>query len=240
MESISSHHGNEENKPSSLEKNTKNNKGILRMDIEKKDKDPTDIASMKRVIKQLMNDIIDLKKNKGEGKKLFNPFMKKRTNYVPQIPPTSGINIEYYTMDNFCRTHHANHFERTCSEFINSFTTMLTPPEPPIREKRNEMRKKKKINKRKRKKKDKNLHPTEILYGMRKSSEMTRMMILWKKHVSVMTTIFNVRELQRRMIHPLLLRQTTRIPISNKHQLTSLLIRRKRRRMQKKKTRKEK
>ena len=68
--SISSSQGNEENKPSSSEKNTKK-KGILRMDTEKKDKEPTDMASMQRVIKQLMNDIIDLKKNKGEGKKPF-------------------------------------------------------------------------------------------------------------------------------------------------------------------------
>ena len=66
MASISSHQGNEEKKPSSLEKNTKKNKGILRTDTEKKDKEPTDMASMQRVTKKLMN-IIDLNNNKGEG-----------------------------------------------------------------------------------------------------------------------------------------------------------------------------
>ena len=131
MASISSHQGNEENKPYSSEKNTKKNKGILRTDTKKKDKEPIDTTSMKRVIKQLTNDIIDLKKNIGEGKKPFKLFMKKRTYFVPQLPPTLGINIENYAMDNFCRTHHANHYERTCPEFINSFTAMLTPPEPP-------------------------------------------------------------------------------------------------------------
>jgi hypothetical protein len=60
-----------------------------------------DMASMQRVINQLTNDIIDLKKNKGEGKKPFNPFMKKRTYSTPQLPPTSGINIEYYVMENY-------------------------------------------------------------------------------------------------------------------------------------------
>ena len=35
-------------------------------------------------------------------------------------------------------THHANHYERTCPEFINSFTALLTPPELPKREKMNE------------------------------------------------------------------------------------------------------
>ena len=96
------------------------------------------MASMQRVIKKLTNDIIDLKKNKGEGKKPFKPFMKKRTNSSPQIPPISGINIEDYAMDNYCRTHHANHCEINYTELINSFIALLTPPKPPRREKRNE------------------------------------------------------------------------------------------------------
>ena len=62
--------------------------------------------------------------------------MKKRTNSAPPIPPTSGINIEDYAMYNFCRTHHANHSEKTCPEFINSFTAMLTQSEPPKKSKK--------------------------------------------------------------------------------------------------------
>ena len=138
LASISSHQGNQEDKPSLLENNIKKNKGILRLDVEKKEKDPTGMESMQRVIKQLKNDIIDLKKNKGEGNKPFKPFMKKRIDYGLQLPPTLGINIEDYAMENYCRTHHANHYERTCPKFINSFTALLTPPRPPKREKRNE------------------------------------------------------------------------------------------------------
>ena len=63
--SISSSQGNEENKPSLSEKNTKKGKGTLRMDTERKDKEPTDMASMQRVIKQLTNGLIDLKKIRG-------------------------------------------------------------------------------------------------------------------------------------------------------------------------------
>ena len=96
------------------------------------------MESMQRVIKKLTNDIIDIKKNKGEGKKLFKSFMKKRTYSAPQIPLISGINVEDYAMDNYCRTHHANHSKRTFPEYINYFTALITPPEPPIREKRNE------------------------------------------------------------------------------------------------------
>ena len=47
-----------------------------------------DMESMQRVVKHLTNEIIDLKKNKGEGKKPFKPFMKKKTDSAPQIPPT--------------------------------------------------------------------------------------------------------------------------------------------------------
>ena len=133
--SIASSQGNEENKSSSSEKTTKK-KGILKTNIEKKDKEPTDIASMQRVLKQIMNELIDLKKSNGEGNKPFKPFMKNRTSSSPQIPPTSSINIEDYAMDNFCHTHHANHSERTCLEFINFFTDMLTPPKPPKKNKR--------------------------------------------------------------------------------------------------------
>ena len=62
------------------------------------------MESMQRVIKQLTNEIIYLEKNKGEGKKPLKPFMKKRTDSAPQIPPTLGINIKDYAMENYCRT----------------------------------------------------------------------------------------------------------------------------------------
>ena len=55
---------------------------------------------MQRIINQLTNEIIDLKKNKGEGKRPFNPFLNKKTNMdsTPQIPPTLSINFELYAM----------------------------------------------------------------------------------------------------------------------------------------------
>ena len=81
-----------------------------------------------------------MKKNKGEGKKPFNPFLKKKTNTnsPPQIPPTSIINLEYYAMENYWHTHHANHSKITFLEFINSVTAMLLPPKPPKKENNNE------------------------------------------------------------------------------------------------------
>lgn len=92
------------------------------------------------MIKQLKNEIIDLKKSKGERKKPFKPFNKKRTitDTSPQIPPTLGINLEEYAMDNFYHKHHANHSEKTCPEFITSFSTVLLPPELPKKDKKDE------------------------------------------------------------------------------------------------------
>ena len=51
LASISSHWGNEENKPSSSEKSIKKNKGIPKSDSEKKEKETADMESMQRVIK---------------------------------------------------------------------------------------------------------------------------------------------------------------------------------------------
>ena len=92
---ISGHHGNEESKAYSSDKNAKKNKGISKTYLDKKDKDPMDMESMQRVIKQFTNEIIYFKKNKGKGNKPFNPFFKKKTNTdsTPQIPPTSYINL---------------------------------------------------------------------------------------------------------------------------------------------------
>ena len=41
-------------------------------------------------------------------------------------------------MENFCHTYHANNSERTCLEFINSFTVMLILKEPPKKGKKDE------------------------------------------------------------------------------------------------------
>jgi hypothetical protein len=114
LSSISTHPGNEESESSTLEKNGKKNKEIE--------------SNMKyRVILQLQNEIMNFKRNKGEGKKLVKKKINKNTSH--QISPSSGINLEYYAMDNFCRAHYANHSEKTYPEFINLFKAMILPRE---------------------------------------------------------------------------------------------------------------
>ena len=68
---------------------------------------------------------MSLKRRKGVQKKLVK---KKTYKYsFPQIPPTSRINLEEYTMDNFCRAHYADHLEKNCIEFMNLFKAMILP-----------------------------------------------------------------------------------------------------------------
>jgi hypothetical protein len=74
------------------------------------------------VIMKLKSKITSLKRSKREGKK---PIKKKNTSH--QIPPTSGINLEDYEMDNFCCAHYTNHSEKSCSEFMNLFKVMILP-----------------------------------------------------------------------------------------------------------------
>ena len=79
------------------------------------------------VILQLQNEITSLKRSKREGMKPIKKKNNKNTSH--QIPPTLGINLEDYTMDNFCRAHYANHSERSCPEFMNLFKAMILPRE---------------------------------------------------------------------------------------------------------------
>jgi hypothetical protein len=65
LEAISNNPGNGENKASTSKKNGKKNKGTSKIDLEKQEKELTDMDSMQRMIKQLKNEIIYLKKNKG-------------------------------------------------------------------------------------------------------------------------------------------------------------------------------
>lgn len=120
---ISKHLENEENNAFTPEKNGKKNNQTSKIDSNEKYK----------VILQLQNEIMNIKRNKGEGKSPFKLFIQKSTNVDthPHVPPTLGVNLEDYAMANFCQTHHANHFEKKCHEFINSFSAMFLPPKHP-------------------------------------------------------------------------------------------------------------
>jgi hypothetical protein len=57
-----------------------------------------DMESLQRIVKKLTNDIVDMKRNVGEGtstKKIFKtPFKKNNPPTNKTTPPTEGINME--------------------------------------------------------------------------------------------------------------------------------------------------
>ena len=89
-------------------------------------------SNLERVISQLQDEITNLKKNKGEGRKNFKK--KISTNTSLKVSSTPRISLEDYALDIFCRTHCAHHYEKTCPEFLNSFYALLLPPRTPEKE----------------------------------------------------------------------------------------------------------
>ena len=87
-------------------------------------------SNLERVISQLQEEITNLKKDKGEGKR----HVKKKisTNTSLKVPPTPRINLENYALDSFCQTHYLYHFEGP--KFLNSFYALLLPPGTPENE----------------------------------------------------------------------------------------------------------
>lgn len=96
LASISSYPSIEENKTSTSKRNGKKNKGISKTQYEKEDKDLIDMENIQWMIKQIMNEIIDMNKNKSEGNKTFRRFFNNKvdTGTFPSFPPTSGINLD--------------------------------------------------------------------------------------------------------------------------------------------------
>ena len=80
------------------------------------------------MVKQLSNEIIDLKKNSREGTsgRGFFRFHDKKHFPPKQHPHPENINIQDYEMENLCRAHKDNHSEKDCSTFINMFELFTT------------------------------------------------------------------------------------------------------------------
>jgi hypothetical protein len=106
-------------------------KNQIKLNKEVKDKEPTNMESLHRIIKKLMIEVVDLKKNIGEVFGSRNPFKpwKKNTNQRHPSPSIiGGINFETYAIDHFRRSHHENHSEKTCRDFKNMLKVFFSPP----------------------------------------------------------------------------------------------------------------
>jgi hypothetical protein len=70
-----------------------------------------------KLVKKLSNEVVDLKKNVGEGPsrpRPFHPFFKRNDNppKPPEVPQLT-LNLDTFGSDNFFSYHQQNHSEKT-------------------------------------------------------------------------------------------------------------------------------
>lgn len=124
MSSLGNKINNEENKSGMSSK-----KSMIQNpnSFDTKDKDSTNLTNLHKVIQKLSNEVLDLKKAKGEdasGKKYYKPYHKPRN----QTPPLQEeLNFNEYAMDDYCRAHQDNHSKNYCKEFINMYKIFTSP-----------------------------------------------------------------------------------------------------------------
>jgi hypothetical protein len=93
------------------------------------DRESKDIDNVVKMVKKLSNEIMDLKKNVGEGSSKpqnFNIFFNKPINLPqPPKPPYMAFNLDRLNNDKFCSYHQQNHPERTSPQCVNSMTLVI-------------------------------------------------------------------------------------------------------------------
>jgi hypothetical protein len=93
------------------------------------EKEPRDIDSVVKLVKKLSNEVVDLKKNIGEGpsrNRTFHPFFKRSDNqHKPPEAPQLTLNLDTFGSDNFYSYHQQNHSEKTCPQWVNSMTYVI-------------------------------------------------------------------------------------------------------------------
>jgi hypothetical protein len=93
------------------------------------DKGNGDIEDLQRMVKKLSNEIIDMKRNAGEGnqgQRPYKPFFKRNQPFKAIEPPPANLNIDLGNVasDSFCTYHQENHSERECPQWVHAMNLM--------------------------------------------------------------------------------------------------------------------
>jgi hypothetical protein len=93
------------------------------------DKGNGDIEYLQRMFKKLSNEIIDMKRNVGEGnqgQRPYKPFFKINSPFKEIEPPPSNLNIDLGNVayDYFCTYHQENHSERDFPKWVHAMNLM--------------------------------------------------------------------------------------------------------------------
>ena len=119
------HEGQEEPKPTFKRNQPSTSK------VGDKDKDTFDLQSLEKSLKLLTNEVSDLRR-KGidsvASSQNQRPFFRRNApqNNRPQSNTNTGLNVEEIGKDDFCSFHQASHSERTCPQWINSMTVVVS------------------------------------------------------------------------------------------------------------------
>jgi hypothetical protein len=93
------------------------------------DKGNGDIEDLQRMVKKLSNEIIDMKRNAGEGnlgQRPYKPFFKRNPSFKAIEPPPTNLNIDLGNVasDSFCTYHQENHSERNFPQWVHAMNLM--------------------------------------------------------------------------------------------------------------------
>ena len=102
----------------------------LRKQVEQTpDKSNGDIEYLQRMVKKLSNEIIDMKRNVGEGNQgqsPYKPLFKRNLSFKSIQPPPANLNIDLGNVayDSLCTYHQENHSERDCPQWVPAMNFM--------------------------------------------------------------------------------------------------------------------
>jgi len=79
------------------------------------EKEPKDINNVVKLVKKLANQVVDIKRNVGEGSskpQIFLPFFKRQASPPkPPKPPYMAFKLDSFSNDSFFSYHQYNHLE---------------------------------------------------------------------------------------------------------------------------------
>jgi hypothetical protein len=92
-------------------------------------REPKYLDNVVKLVKKLLENVVDLKKSVDEGPSSpipFLPFFKINDNPPkPQEVPQIALNTDSFGRDSFCSYHHQNHSEKTCPQWVKSMTLVI-------------------------------------------------------------------------------------------------------------------
>jgi len=93
------------------------------------EEDNVDMESLQRMVKKLSNEIVDMKRNVGEGTsnpRHYKPFFKKPSLYKAIEPPPTNLNIDLgeVASDSFCNYHQEHHSEKDFPQWVNAMNLL--------------------------------------------------------------------------------------------------------------------